>query len=427
MPLEVPVCYTFFMNFSEELKARGLIDQTSADLEKILGTKRTVYLGVDPSSDSMQAGNLVVVLLMKRLAQAGHNIILLVGGGTGMIGDPRESGERVLSDTKVVEKNKKALKTQMQRIVGTKVTVVDNADWLLKVKLVDFLRDIGKHFTVNELIKRDIIRRRLETPDDSISYTEFAYSLLQGYDYLELNKKHGVDLQVGASDQWTNILSGVELIRRKLGKEAFALVTPLVTDANGKKFGKSEGNAIWLDANKTSPFQFYQFWLNQPDEVVEKYLKMYSFIPLSEIDAIIAKHKENPGAREAQETLARVVTELVHGPAATATSAAASSALFGTGLSDLPKEAHATLLSEAPTLSVRKGDIAKGLTVLDALATSSLASSKSDARRLIEGKGISLNGVPVDSVEATLAESDFTSGLALLKKGKRDIVVLVIK
>lgn len=415
------------MNLAEELKVRGLIDQTSADLEKILSEKRTVYLGVDPSSDSMQAGNLLVVLMMKRLANAGHKIMLLVGGGTGMIGDPRESGERVLADTKVVERNKRALRAQMQQIVGTKVMVVDNADWLLKVKLVEFLRDIGKHFTVNELVKRDIIRRRLETPDESISYTEFAYSLLQGYDYMVLNQKHGVNLQIGASDQWTNILSGVELIRRKLGKEAFALVTPLVTDASGKKFGKSEGNAVWLDPKKTSPYQFYQFWLNQPDEVVERYLKYYSFIPLPEIDQIMLRHKENPGAREAQETLARVVTELVHGPAAAATAAAASSALFGGDLASLPKEAHVVILSEAPTLPIRRGDLSAGLTVLDALATSSLASSKSDARRLIEAKGISLNGISVDSIEQKLAEGDFTNGLALLKKGKRDVLVLVLK
>lgn len=415
------------MNLAEELRARGLVEHSSADVEKILSEKRTVYLGVDPSSDSMQAGNLVVILLMKRLAAAGHKIILLVGGGTGMIGDPRESGERVLADTKTVDRNKKALRTQMQKIVGAKVTVVDNADWLLKVKLVDFLRDIGKHFTVNELVKRDIIRRRLETPDESISYTEFAYSLLQGYDYLLLNQKHGVDLQIGASDQWTNILSGVELIRRKLGKEAYALVTPLVTDAAGKKFGKSEGNAVWLDPKKTSPFQFYQFWLNQPDEVVEKYLKMYSFIPLPEIDSIMAKHRENPGAREAQETLARVVTELVHGPGATATAAAASSALFGGGLAELPKEAHAVVTSEAPTLPVLKKDIEVGLTIVDALATSSLASSKSDARRLVEAKGVSLNGATIEGVDQKLTESDFTNGLALLKKGKRDVLVLVLK
>ncbi len=416
------------MTLAEELKARGLVEHVSAPIETILEKPRTIYLGVDPSADSMQAGNLVVVLLMKRLADAGHKIILLVGGGTGMIGDPRDSGERVLSDVKVVEKNKKLLKAQMQRIVGAHVTVVDNADWLLKVKLIDFLRDIGKHFTVNELIKRDIIRRRLENPDDSISYTEFAYSLLQGYDYMVLNKERGVDLQIGASDQWTNILSGVELVRRKLGKEAFALTCPLVTDASGKKFGKSEGNAVWLDAGKTSPFAFYQFWLNQPDEMVEKYLKMYTFIPLPEIDTLLTWHTENPASRKAQRTLAEAVTTLVHGSKAAVAASAASSALFGDGmLANLTKDARTVLLTEAPTLPALKKDLASGLLVLDALATSPLASSKGDARRLIEGRGVSLNGVSVESVDQKLSEADFSEGLALLKKGKRDALVLVLK
>lgn len=416
------------MNLAEELKARGLVEHVSAPIEEVLSKKRTVYLGVDPSANSMHAGNLLVVLTMKRLADAGHKIVLLVGGGTGMIGDPRESGERVLADQKTVERNKRALKAQMQRIVGAKVTVVDNADWLLKVKLVDFLRDIGKHFTVNELVKRDIIRRRLETPDESISYTEFAYSLLQGYDYLVLNRKKGVDLQIGASDQWTNILSGVELIRRKEGKEAFALTTPLVTDAAGKKFGKSEGNAVWLDAHKTLPFAFYQFWLNQPDEVVEKYLKMFTFLEVSTIDALIEEHEKNPGARKAQQTLAREVTGIVHGADSAKNAEAASEALFGKEpLGNLSTGAKTTLLKEAPSLPILRKDLNGGLSVLDVLTTSSLASSKGDARRLLEGKGVSLNGQTVDSVDQKITESDFSAGLALLKKGKRDAVILALK
>ncbi|MES2668527.1 MAG: tyrosine--tRNA ligase [Patescibacteria group bacterium] len=415
------------MTLAEELKARGLVEHMSAPIEKILEEKRTVYLGVDPSADSMQAGNLVVVLLMKRLADAGHRIFLLVGGGTGMIGDPRESGERVLSDTKVVEKNKRLLKAQMQRILGAKITVVDNADWLLKVKLIDFLRDIGKHFTINELIKRDIIRRRLEDPDDSISYTEFAYALLQGYDFYHLNKEKGVDLQIGGTDQWTNLLSGVELIRRKLGKEAYTFTIPLVLDANGKKFGKSEGNAVWLSAEKTSPFAFYQFWLNQPDEMVETYLKMYTFVPLVEIEVLMQWHRQNPSVRKAQKTLADAVTTLVHGEASAHAACAASSALFGdTPLSELDTDARAIILKEAATLPVLRKDIAAGLSVLDAFATSPLASSRGDARRLIEGKGVSLNGETV-SLEQKFAETDFRNGLALLKKGKRDIVVLILR
>lgn len=410
------------MNLADDLTARGLIEHTSADLPEILGKRRTVYLGVDPSADSMQAGNLVVVLLMKRLADAGHKIILLVGGGTGMIGDPKEKGERPLADAKTVARNKRALKAQMQAILGRKITVVDNADWLLKVKLVDFLRDIGKHFTVNELVKRDIIRRRLETAEESISYTEFAYSLLQGYDYLVLNKKYGVDLQLGASDQWTNILSGVELIRRKEGKEAFALTCPLVTDANGKKFGKSEGNAVWLSAEKTSPYAFYQFWLNQPDEVVGKYLKFYSFMSVFEIDALMELHSRNPGKREAQKMLARLVTEIVHGKDAAERSEAVSQALFGEReLGSLSAQERADIVKYAPSASV-----AAGMTVIDALVASGLTASKGEARRLIEGKGITLGDARIESIEAVLNAEDFDGGLALLRRG-RQVAVLTLR
>ncbi len=415
------------MNLAEELKARGLVEQSSAPIEKILEGKRTVYLGVDPTADSMHVGHLVPLLIMKRLASAGHNIVLLVGGGTGMIGDPKEKGERSLLDTKVIAKNKRALREQMQRIVGKKITLVDNADWLLKVPLVDFLRDIGKHFTINELIKRDLIKRRLENPDDSISYTEFAYSLLQGYDYLTLNQTKGVDLQIGGSDQWTNILSGVELIRRKLGKEAFAFTGPIVTDASGKKFGKSEGNAVWLDGAKTSPFAFYQFWVNLPDEGLEKYFTIYTFIPLDEIAGIMEAHRANPGAREAQETLARAMTEIVHGPAAAVLASDASSALYGSAsLPELSKEARAIVLSEAPSLAVSRGELSKGYGLIDALVASTLASSKSDARRLVEGGGVRLNGA-AGTVEQAVMPADFTGGLAVLQKGKSDKVILVLK
>ncbi|MEK7201475.1 MAG: tyrosine--tRNA ligase, partial [Patescibacteria group bacterium] len=360
---------------------------------------------------------------LKRLSMARHRIILLVGGGTGMIGDPRESGERVLSDKKIVAKNKKALKAQMQRIMGTKVTVVDNADWLLKIKLVDFLRDIGKHFTINELIKRDIIKRRIEDPNDSISYTEFAYSLLQGYDYLVLNKKYGVDLQIGGTDQWTNILSGVELNRRKEGKEVFAITCPLVTDTNGKKFGKSEGNAIWLDAAKTSPFQFYQFWLNQPDAMVGKYLKFYTFMSVFEIDTMMELHKRNPGSREAQKMLAQLVTEIVHGPEAVARVIAASAAVYGdTPLASLSPADVANIRAEVPSVRVQQDT-----SVVDALVASELSKSKTEARKLIEGGGVSINGMVVDLVDAVLTGEQFPGGIALLRKGRQTALLTIEK
>lgn len=408
-------------DLAKDLEARGLIEQSSAEPQKVLGQKRTVYLGIDPSADSMQAGNLVLVLLMKRLADAGHDIQFIVGGGTGMIGDPKEKGERPLADERTVAKNKKLLASQLQQILGRRIKIIDNADWLLKVKLVDFLRDIGKHFTVNELVKRDVIRRRLENEDDSISYTEFAYALLQGYDYLILNQKYGTDLQIGGSDQWTNILSGIELIRRKLGKEAFALTAPLVTDVGGKKFGKSEGNGIWLDAKKTSPYAFYQFWLNQPDSVVGTYLKFYTFLSLVEIDLLMEMHQRSPAKREAQKALAREVTLLVHGKDAAERCAAISEVLFGDRpLGQVTASERQMLLAEAPTLPV-----SEGMSIIDVLAENSLASSKSDARRLIEGKGITLNEKPVESADTTLAPADFENGLALLRRGKQPCVLVL--
>lgn len=413
------------MNLAEDLKARGLVEQSSAPIETILGTPRTAYLGADPTADSYHAGHLVPILTLKRLADAGHKVMLLVGGGTGMIGDPKEKGERSLLDEKTVAQNAKKLRSQLSNIIGKRVPVVDNADWLKKVKMLEFLRDIGKHFTVNELVKRDLIKRRLETPDESISYTEFTYSLLQGYDFLTLYQKKGVDLQIGGSDQWTNILSGVELIRRKLGKEAFAFTGPIITDSTGKKFGKSEGNAVWLDPKKTSPFKFYQFWLSLPDDSIEKYLKVYTFMPLEEIAALMEKHRAAPQEREAQETLARAVTELVHGPGAVAQAVAATGALFGgRPFHELSKVEREVALAEAPSLTISKQDLTAGYALTEALVAGGLTFSKSEARRLIEGKGITLAGLPIENPDQKLYPGDLSSGTALLRKGKREVLVL---
>ena len=403
------------MNFIQDLQARGLVAQSSSDIEKVLGTKRTVYLGVDPSADSMHAGNLLVVLMMKRLAQAGHSIVLLVGGGTGMIGDPREVGERPLADVKTVALNKKALKAQIQGIVGSRVRVVDNADWLLKIKLVEFLRDIGKHFTINDLIKRDIIKRRLDDPNESISYTEFAYALLQGYDYLVLNQKYKVDLQIGATDQWTNILSGVDLIRKKLGKEAFAIVTPLVTEPSGKKFGKSEGNAVWLDPKKTSPYQFYQFWFKQGDTNVEQYLNFFTFMPVPEIQALMHMHQAHPERRIAQQKLAEEVTALVHGKIEMEHARKITDVQFGGASVDTLTPTERKVFE----VSVVQYQLTADDTIVSALVNGSLVSSKGEARRLMDGKGIKLNGEVV-SADRAFTDTDFDNGVAQLQKGKSD-------
>jgi tyrosyl-tRNA synthetase len=417
------------MTLAEELKTRGLVEYSSAPIEQILSAPRTVYNGFDPSSDSLQIGNLASMLLMKRLGDAGHKLIFLVGGGTGMIGDPKEKGERPMMDEKTVAKNTRAIKSQFKKILGnTSFKMVDNADWLLKIKLVAFLRDIGKYFTVNDLIKRDLIKKRLETPDESISYTEFTYALLQGFDYFTLHQKYGCDLQVGASDQWTNILSGVDLIHKKLGRDVYAFTLPLVTDSLGKKFGKSESNAIWLDAKKTSPFRFYQFWMNLPDAGIEKYLKVYTFLPLAEIDALVELHRRSPGERQAQETLARLVTEIVHGPAAAAQAAAAADALFGSiPFNELSREALAVALAEAPSVTFTRKELEVGSSLAEALVTGGLASSKSDARRLIEGKGITLGGMIINNPDQKLFVGDLPGGYSLIRKGKQGVLVLVLK
>lgn len=417
------------MDSIRDLKDRGLVEHSSADIEKILGEKRTVYLGIDPSADSPQIGNLAVILLMKRLGDAGHKLVFIVGGGTGMIGDPREKGERSLLDAKTLKHNTEGLKRNLKRVLqNTSFRMVDNADWLTKISLFEFLRDIGKHFTVNDLIKRETIKKRLETPDESISFTEFSYALLQGYDYLVLNKKYGVNLQVGGSDQWTNILSGVDLIRKKEGKEVFAFTIPLITDSGGKKFGKSEGNAVWLDPKKTSPFLFYQFWLNIPDDVVERYLKVYTFMPVIEIGALMELHGRNPGKREAQKMLARLVTEIVHGKEQAEGAIAVTNVLYGgEPLTKLSKSERALLLTEAPSAAISNKSLEEGYAVVDALVATGLASSKAEARRLIEAKGVSVAGEPLVSSDGLLARGHFTDNLALLRRGKQVAVLSLEK
>lgn len=402
------------MNPIEDLKARGFGKESSAPLETILGTKRGIYHGVDPTADSLHVGHLVPLLLMKRLGDLGHRTVFLVGGGTGMIGDPRDVGERTLLDKRTLEHNKKAIRAQLQKIMGKRIEMVDNASWLGKVGLLEFLRDIGKHFTVNELMKRELIKRRLEDPDESISFTEFSYSLLQGYDFLTLFKKKGIAVQVGGSDQWTNMLSGVELIRRKLSQEAYVFTNPLVTDAAGKKFGKSEGNPIWLDGKKTSPFDFYQFWMRLPDAGIDTYLKLYTFLPLADIETLIREHAKNPAERKAQKVLAREVTKVVHGEKGMQTAERETEAHFGADKNPLAKE-HRDAFQKVAV-------VPGSLDSIVALAAEGFGISKSEARRLIENKGIRLNGETVVADRA-LADADFTDGAALMEKGKAKILI----
>ncbi|MEX0912937.1 MAG: tyrosine--tRNA ligase [Candidatus Paceibacterota bacterium] len=407
------------MELVTELKGRGLIQDSSADIEKIFSEKRTVYIGTDPTASSLHVGHLAWVILLKRLSDFGHKVVLLVGGGTGMIGDPKEKGERPLRSVEEINVNAEMLANQLSHLLGSQAEfeMVNNAEWLREVILLDFLRDVGKHFTVNDLIKRDLIRRRLETADDSISYTEFTYALLQAYDYWELNRRHGVDLQIGGSDQWTNILSGVDLIRKREGKEVYAFSFPLITDSTGRKFGKSEGNAVWLDGEKTSPYQFYQFWLNVEDVKVGDYLKIYSFLSLEEISKIAEEHNSEPGKRLAQKRLATLVTTFVHGAEAAKAAESVTNILFGGNdfgsLSEVEKE---MLIKNAPVCA----DV-KGKSLIDVLVLTKLSASKREAREFIDGGAVTLDGKKLTGDDVTLDFGD----LAILKRGKKNLVVLV--
>jgi len=413
-------------NIAKALKDRGLVEQEAGDMSVFLAEKRKVYLGIDPTADSLHVGNLVPVFLMKHLVDAGHEVVFLVGGGTGMIGDPRESGERVLLDTGVVEKNTTAIRAQLEKIFdGKQYPIFNNAEWLSKLGIIEFLRDIAKHFTVNQLVKREIIKNRLEA-EDPLSFTEFSYSLLQGYDYLHLYKTEGVDLQVGGSDQWTNILSGVELIRRKEGGAAYALTAPIIVDKkSGKKFGKSEGNAVWLDPEKTSPFEFYQFWVNVSDEGLEDYFKIFTFLSLEKISEVLAEHNADPAKRAAQKLLAYEVTKLVHGEEEAQNVRRDSDVIFGdTPLSSLSPVQIDSLSRNIPVAVVSVAQTEEGFSVAEALVATKLASSKSEARRLIEGKGVYVNDVLVEAVDKTLTREDLAQGSTFLRVGRKVACVL---
>jgi len=408
---------------SEILRERGYVYQTSSEtLEEITdGEKRTVYLGVDPTADSIHAGNFAVYMLLRRFKAAGHRIILLIGGGTGMIGDPKPDVERPLTPPEVVAERTASLVAQAKKLLGDDLEVVNNYDWLAKLDLIGFLRDIGKHFTVNNLMKKDAIAKRLES-EEGITYTEFAYPLLQGYDFWHLFTTHGCDVQVSGSDQWGNITAGIELIRRKEGKTAYGLTIPLITDAAGKKFGKSEGNAVWLDPAKTSVYAFYQFWMNQDDESLEKLFKIFTDLSIEEIAGVLGEHAKDPGARAGQRRLAREVTGLVHGEAEAARAERVSEILFGEGWNgELDAETKKMLAEAAPTAAV-----AADSNIADVLVAANLASSKREARQFVEDGAVTLNGEKV-SLDRTITSGDFKSGVALLKRGKKNVSVLTLK
>lgn len=411
-------------HLSEILRERGYVYQHSSErLEEITdGAKRTVYLGVDPTADSMHVGHLAGMLVLRRFLEDGHKVILLTGGGTGMIGDPGgKSEERNLLDADTLAKNAEAVSRQMRKVFGTDDIIEENnLKWLGELKLLDFLRDVGKHFTVNAMIKKDIVSERLkkETP---ISFTEFSYALLQGYDFLYLNQKYGCDVQVGGSDQWSNILTGVDFIRKKTEQTVYAFTWPLIVDKTGKKFGKSEQGTVWLDPAKTSPFQFYQFWLNTADETLEEFLLKMTMLSPMEIQAALELHARDKKERHAQKLLAREVTTLVHGEAEAAKAEHVSLVLFGEApLGSLDASMRETLKQAAPSYHTQEG-----AAILDVLVGAQLASSKREARQFLADRAVSLNGTVVDEAHTCAAE-DFENGVALLRRGARAAVVLVL-
>ncbi|GAB2806587.1 tyrosine--tRNA ligase [Lentzea nigeriaca] len=410
----------------DELSWRGLI-ATSTDLDALRkdldAGPLTLYCGFDPTAPSLHAGNLVPLLMLKRFQMAGHRPIVLAGGATGMIGDPRDTGERTLNSLDTVAEWADRIRGQLERFVHfddspTGAIVENNLNWTGQVSALEFLRDVGKHFSVNVMLSRETVKRRLET--DGMSYTEFSYVLLQSNDYLELNRRYGTALQIGGSDQWGNIVSGVDLVRRVEGKQVHALTAPLVTDAEGRKFGKSTGGGrVWLDPEMTSPYAWYQYFVNVDDVTVLNYLRLFTFLSREELDELEKQTAEAPHLRTAQKRLAQEFTDLVHGERATQQVQLASQALFGRGeLRDLDASVLEAALAEAPTGKVRLADEP---TIVDLLVVSGLADSRGAARRTVKEGGAYVNNAKVTDEEWKPAPSDLLHDKWLvLRRGKRN-------
>jgi tyrosyl-tRNA synthetase len=414
-------------DFFDDLEARGLIHGASEGAREALAAgSLTAYIGFDPTASSLHVGSLLPILALARMQRAGHRPIALVGGGTGMIGDPSgKTAERQLLTREDVERNVAGIREQLGRFLDFSgedgALLVDNHDWLGGLALIDFLRDVGKHFTVNYMLAKDAISSRLEN-ESGLSVTEFAYSLLQAFDYREIFDRHGARLQMGGSDQWGNITAGMELIRRTRGTHAHGVVMPLVTTASGVKFGKSEAGTVWLDAERTSPFRFYQFWLNAEDADVDRYLKYFTFLPLDEIASVVAEHEANPAARAGQRRLAEEVTRMVHGAEGLERAERATAVFFGSRpAQDLPAAELLDVFSDVPSTKVPRDRLdGEGIPVVDLLAESGVASSKGEARRLIAGGGISVNGERVTAPEQRVrAEEAIDGQVLLLRKGKK--------
>ncbi|MGE0554022.1 MAG: tyrosine--tRNA ligase [Gemmatimonadales bacterium] len=416
----------------DTLAARGLFQECTPGLAARLAQGPiSGYVGFDPTADSLHVGSLVPVMGLLWLQRSGGRPIILVGGGTGLVGDPSgKRSERPMLSLEEIEANAAGIRAQLERFLDfdgpSGARVVNNAEWLVPLRLLDFLRDTGKHFTVNYMLQKDSVKNRMES---GISFTEFAYMLVQAYDFAHLHQAHDCELQMGGSDQWGNITAGIELIGRRTGRQAHGLVFPLLTTASGAKFGKTEEGNVWLDPARTSPYRFYQYWLNTDDREVERLLQLFTVLPLEEIVEAMAAHQTRPSDRIPQRLLAKNVTGRVHGAEVAERAIAASRALFGDGeLALLDGETLAVVANEVRTVEIDSGRLAAGVGIVDALVESGLASSKADARRGIQGGGYSVNGAKVDTSDRRLGPGDLLAGrFVALQKGRRNYAFLAVR
>jgi tyrosyl-tRNA synthetase len=422
-------------NLFDEFEWRGMVSEATPDLREVLGKEKlTAYIGFDPSAASLHVGSLLPIMGLARLQRFGHTPIAIAGGGTGLIGDPSgKTKERQLLTREQVEENLVGIKEQLSRFLDfdakeNPAQIVNNADWLGPITMMEFLRDVGKHFTVNNLLGKESINRRLES-DEGISFTEFSYPLLQAYDFLVLHDRFKCTLQMGGSDQWGNIVAGIDLIRRLRGAKAHGLVFPLVTSTTGIKFGKTEAGAVWLDPKLTSPYRFYQFWLNTDDRDVMNYLKFFTWLSKEETDELAKSLQAEPEKRNAQRELARQVTRLLHGETELARAERASEVLFGKEISGLSVQEIVDIFADVPSTELEKSKIeSDGFTLGDALVLAGLAPSKGEAKRLVQGGGIALNNRRVDDVRKSIEASDFIDGqVMVLRKGAKHYHLIRIK
>ena len=404
------------MTVVEDLKWRGLLkDISSEELEEKLNKGGlTFYIGTDPTADSLHVGHLSSFLISKRLEKAGHHPILLVGGGTGLIGDPRPTTERAMASKETIEHNFNCLKKQVERIFGFEV--VNNYDWIKDINVLDFLRDFGKYFNINNMLDKDIIRRRLET---GITYTEFSYTILQALDFKHLHETRGVDLQCAGSDQWGNITSGIDLIRKSTGDEVYGFTMPLVTDSTGKKFGKSEGNAVWLDKNKTSSYRLYQFFVNVEDSMVIDYLKIYTFLSKEQIDELEKENNEHPEERKAHKKLAQEIVTFLHGKEEYEKAVSLTEHLFNNDFKGLSKNDIEDLFGNEDIKNVEANK-----NIVDLLVDMQVVSSKREAREFVTNGAVSINGEKVNDINTTIDDKYFIEGTYIVvKRGKKNYYI----